>query len=109
MPGGVVHEGAGWAGGTQRPSLSAATFAAPGKHIHTHGAWELHVAWLCSSPMTSGGDAEQLKRGDRGQGASKGTHLNPPAPLLQHRHLRAQGWSLSPPLVIETGRFMLPH
>ena len=68
MPGGVVHKGAEWAGGTQRSSLSVAMLAAQETHTHTHththhGAWDLHLVWVCSSPMTSGRDTEPLKRG----------------------------------------------
>ena len=87
VPGGVVHKGAEWAGGTQRFSLSVAMLAAPERHTHTHththhATWDLHLVWLCSSPMTSGGDTEPLKKGYGGRGAPKGTHLNSSAPLL---------------------------
>ena len=44
MPGGVVHKGAEWAGGTQRSSLSVAMLAAQETHTHTHTPWGLGPA-----------------------------------------------------------------
>ena len=71
--------------GVPRGPVSQLQCWQPKKHTHTHthhGAWDLHLVWVCSSPMTSGRDTEPLKRGYGGRGAPKGTHLNSSAPLL---------------------------